>query len=150
MADNKAPALTEANYNIKLILGVDPNHKSKVIDITKPIVEALSYNDVFPEGIDDMGIAYRIIGVLEQTTGPGAPNYLHSPALRTNRQFMFLIQDINRILDATIVNNKQLEAVKGLVAGVFKKHDDDCMAGINRVLAEHIDSQTQDILNSVI
>lgn len=137
MADNKATALTEANYNIKLILGVSPNHKSKVIDITKPIVEALSYSDIFPEGLDDIGIAYKIIGVLEQTTGPGVPNYLHSPALRTNRQFMFLVQDINRILDATIVNNKQLEAVKGLVAEVFRKHDDDCMAGIEHVLAKH-------------
>lgn len=149
MADNKATALTEANYNIKLILGVDPNHRSKIIDITKPIVDALSYRDIFPEGVDDIGIAHRIIGVLEQTTGPGAPNYLHSPALRTNRQFISLVQDINRILDATIVNNKQLEAVKELVADVFKKYDDDCMAGINRVLAEHIDSQTQDILNSL-
>ena len=138
MAEDKAPALTEANYNIKLILGRDPNHKSKVIDITKPIVDALSYKDIFPEGLDDIGIAYRIIGVLEETTGPGAPNYLHSPALRTNRQFIFLVQDINRILDATIVNAKQLEAVKGLVAEVFKKHDDDSMSGVDYVLKEHI------------
>ena len=138
MAEDKAPALTEANYNIKLILGRDANHKSKIIDITKPIVDALSYKDIFPEGLDDTGIAYRIIGVLEETKGPGAPNYLHSPALRTNRQFMFLIQDINRILDATIVNAKQLGAVKGLVADVFKKHDDDSMSGIDYVLKEHI------------
>ena len=138
MAEDKAPALTEANYNIKLILGRDPNHKSKIIDITKPIVDALSYKDIFPEGLDDTGIAYRIIGVLEETKGPGAPNYLHSPALSTNRQFIFLIQDINRILDATIVNAKQLEAVKGLVAEVFKKHDDDSMSGIDYVLKEHI------------
>ena len=138
MADNKAPALTEANYNIKLILGASPSYKSRVIDITKPVVEALSYRDVFPDGVDDIGIAYKIIGVLEQTTGPGAPNYLHSPALRTNRQFLFLIQDINRILDATIVNNKQLEAVKQLVEEVFKKHDNDCMTGIDKVLSENM------------
>ena len=139
MAEDKAPALTEANYNIKLILGRDPNHKSKIIDITKPIVDALSYKDIFPEGLADTGIAYRIIGVLEETTGPGAPNYLHSPSLHTCREYIFLIQDINRILDATIVNAKQLEAVKGLVAEVFKKHDDDSMSGVDFVLKEHID-----------
>lgn len=139
MTENKADkVLREVNYNIKLILGSDPNHESMVIDITKPVIDALPYDYVFPEEEGDIGIAYKIIGVLEQTSAPGVPNYMHSPSLRTPRQFLFLIQDINHVLEASIVNAKQLDAVKKLVADVFEKHVTDCMAGIDKVLQKSL------------
>lgn len=137
MADNKANALKEANYQVKLVLGRDPDHQSKIIDITAPVIESLSALEVF-DSTTDYGIAYSIIGLLETSD---APNFLASTPLRTARYNIFLLQDINRILDATIVNAKQLEAVKGLVASAFEKREHDALMGLDHVLGECLKAQ---------
>ena len=131
MADNKATqALKDANYKVKLILGASPNKESRLVDITKPVVETLADRDLFP-GDDDYGIAYDVVGIYEMSD---RPNYLATTPLRTHRYDTFLLQDIERVLEASIVNAKQLEAAKELVRAIFKKHEKAAMDGIDSAL----------------
>lgn len=137
MAGNKAEqALREAKYSVKLILGSDPEHGSKIIDITEPVISAVD-EDILPTNSgSDFGIAYKIIGVIEQAQNP---NYTQTPPLYTHRNDFFLMQDIRSVLEASIVNAKQLEAIEKLIGEVFKKHDRECMDGVDYVLREHLD-----------
>ena len=135
MAENKASALKDANYKVKLILGASPKEKGRLIDITEPVVEALSDRDLFASD-GDFGIAYKIVGLLETSV---SPNYTASTPLRTHRDGIFLLQDVERILDASIVNAKQLEAVKDLMRTAFRKREDDAMAGIDYLLQDSTD-----------
>ena len=134
MAEDKAEqALREAKYSVKLILGSDPKHGSKIIDITEPVITSVG-EDILPTD-SDFGIAYKIIGIIEQAQNP---NYTQTPPLYTHRNDFFLMQDIRNVLEASIVNAKQLEAIEKLIAEVFKKHDRECMDGIDYVLREHL------------
>lgn len=143
MVENKAQAraLKDTNYKVKLLLGSDPEHGSKMIDITEPVKEALSYDDVFPYDIFDYGIANKIIGILEVSGDNNTPNYTASPSLRTHRSDVFIIQDIDRIIDAAIVNAKQADSIKMLIADAFQKREDERMRGVDFVLQEHLDER---------
>ena len=136
MAENKAEqALREAKYSAKLILGSDPEHGSKIIDITEPVITSVGEDISLTDSNSDFGIAYKIIGIIEQAQNP---NYTHTPPLYTHRNDFFLMQDIRNVLEASIVNAKQLEAIEKLIEEVFKKHDRECMDGIDYVLREHL------------
>lgn len=134
MADNKATALKYADYSLKLILQGDITRESKIIDISEPVKEALTVEDVAPEdSYLERGIAKRLVGLWEQ----GPNNWLETAPMFTYTDDRYLLQDINRIIDAAIVNTKQAESVKALIAETFKKRDDQRMAKIDYTLGEH-------------
>lgn len=133
MADNKATALKETDYSLKLILQGDITRESKIIDISEPVKEALMVEDLFPEDLyAENGIAKRLIGLWED-----GHNWMETAPMFTYTDDRYLLQDINRIIDAAIVNTKQAESVKDLIAEVFKKRDDQRMAKIDYTLGEH-------------
>ena len=135
MADTKAKkALTEANYTIKLILGSDPEHEGKVIDISQPVKEALNYEEVvYSDG--SVGIAYKIIGIREELLEDDL-GFGRTEALRTPNARVSLYQNILAILQASIVNARQYEAIKTLVDGAFNKDKSDEQQGADYVLAK--------------
>ena len=135
MADNKADkALKNAKYSVKLILGADPKTDPKVIDITAPVMEAVAYEDVIT-GDGTPGIAYKIVGIRENADA-GDFGFGQTVPLRTNMYDIFLIQDIERLLNATIVNTKQLSALKELVREAFRKRELDAQQGAETALAK--------------
>lgn len=135
MADNKATALKDVNYSLKLILEGDITRESKIIDISEPVKEALMLEDVLPDdSYMDRGIAKRLVGLWEESSNP---NWMETAPMFTYTDDRYLLQDINRIIDAAIVNTKQAESVKDLIAEVFKKRDDQRMAKIDYTLGEH-------------
>lgn len=135
MAETKVPVtLTDADYTAKILLGAAPGVESKTIDITDAVRKSLSYEDVFGE---EYGLTNKIIGVYEHSSHPF---FTGSPALFNSREFIFLMQDINHILEAAIVNSKQLEATKELIKQVFVRHDNDAMSGVDAVLQDYVQS----------
>lgn len=135
MADNKATALKDVNYSLKLILQGDITRESKIIDISEPVKEALMLEDVLPEdSYMDRGIAKRLVGLWEESSNP---NWMETAPMFTYTDDRYLLQDINRIIDAAIVNTKQAESVKDLIAETFKKRNDQRMAKIDYTLGEH-------------
>ena len=133
MADNKATALKNTDYSLKLILQGDITRESKIIDISEPVREALTVEDLFPEDLyAENGIAKRLIGLWEESS-----NWTETAPMFTYTDDRYLLQDINRIIDAAIVNTKQAESVKALIAETFKKRDDQRMAKIDYTLGEH-------------
>ena len=134
MADNKVDkTLKEAGYTVRLLLGSSPTKESKIIDITEPVVKALQREDVIADNTDT-GIAHSIIGIYETIDSPA---FTAVESLRTPRDYIFLQQDINRILSTAIVNSKQLGATKELISEVFRKHEMELVMGTNYVLQEH-------------
>lgn len=135
MADNKATALKDVNYSLKLILEGDITRESRIIDISEPVKEALMLEDVLPDdSYMDRGIAKRLVGLWEESVNP---NWMETAPMFTYTDDRYLLQDINRIIDAAIVNTKQAESVKDLIAEVFKKRDDQRMAKIDYTIGEH-------------
>lgn len=134
MADNKAKALKDANYTIKLILGTSPEHSPRVIDISEPVKEALEYNNVVHED-NTLGIAYSIVGIRE-VLDTEEVGFGRTEALRTPNSRVTLHQNILAIIQASIVNAKQYEAVKKLIDDAFQKDADDERTGADYALAQ--------------
>ena len=135
MADNKATALKDTSYSLKLILEGDTTRESRIIDISEPVKEALARDDVFPaDSYMDRGIAKRLVGLWEESKNP---NWMETAPMYTYTDDGYLLQDINRIIDAAIVNTKQAESVKELIAEVFSKRDHQRMAKIDYTIGEH-------------
>lgn len=136
MVENKATkrALKNTGYTLKLILGSDPERGSQIIDISEPVGEALSVEDVFPNDMGDYGIAKRILGLWESCS---RPNWLSTPPLHTGAADIFVMQDINRIIDAAVVNTKQASAIKTLIANAFQKREEERLYGLDEVFQEH-------------
>lgn len=137
MADTKATdALTEANYTIKLILGSSPDHEPKAIDISEAVKKAVDYNDIVPSSTsDDFGITYRIVGISESLLDDSG-GFGGTESLRTHKARIPLYQSILAILQASIVNAKQYEAVKNLVDSAFDKELDDERQGARYALSK--------------
>ena len=114
-------------------MGRDPGREPKIIDISEPVKEALTVEETFPDDIMAYGITNRIIGLWESCSDP---HWLTTPPVYTHRADIFILQDINRIIDAAIVNAKQAESVKSLIADAFAKRDNDRMAGIDKVFED--------------
>lgn len=133
MVENKATALKNTDYTLKLILGREPGREPKIIDVSGPVKEALTVEETFSGDISSYGITKRIIGLWESCS---SPNWLTTPPIYTHMADIFILQDINRIIDAAIVNAKQAESVKSLIADAFAKRDSDRMAGIDKVFED--------------
>ena len=130
MADNKATALKEAKYSVNLILGTSPDSVLPVsIDITDAVVSAIDKAKLISGDGGDTGIAHSIIGIEEQVDGDNVGYYKTEP-LHTSRELLFIKQDIMPIINASIVNQAQREAIIGLIDNVFNKHANDCKLGL--------------------
>lgn len=154
MADDKATALKEAKYTVNLILGTSPESVLPVsIDITDAVVSAVGKEKLINGDGGDKGIANAIIGIEERVEGENV-GYYKTETLRTSRGLLFIRQDIIPIINASIVNQAQREAVMGLIDNVFNKRVSDAEQGLKvaisavpfakeceRVIDEHIERQ---------
>ena len=135
MVENKADwALKNTSYELKLILGSTPDRESQIIDISEPVKEALTRGDLFPDNLEECGIAKRILGLWESST---SPNWLETAPMYTYTADIVILQDINRIIDAAIVNTKQATALKELISEAFRNRERERMAGMDYVFGEH-------------
>ncbi len=129
MAEDKVDQiLKDAEYSVKLILGREPGNGPVMVDITDPVIRTLD-SDYVMGNDSEHGIRYKIIGIREEANGENF-GFAYTEALRTPRGFSIsLYQNIRRILQASIVNAKQLESVLSLIDEAFTKEASDQREG---------------------
>lgn len=140
MEDNKAgKAVKESDiiytdgveYKMYLILGESPTHKSRVIDITESIPEDLieEYYAYDPKCVESdseasskyNGISASVIGVMETVQSPDINGGVEVPLANPFGIFVSIQQKINTVLQAAIVNEKQLNALTSMIDNIFKQ-----------------------------
>ena len=140
MEDNKAgKAVKESDiiytdgveYKMYLILGESPTHKSRVIDITESIPEDLieEYYTYDPKCVESdseasskyNGISASVIGVMETVQSPDINGGVEVPLANPFGIFVSIQQKINTVLQAAIVNEKQLNALTSMIDNIFKQ-----------------------------
>ena len=148
MEEDKAPeALKESTkietvdsveYKCYLILGSDPTHKSKRIDITESIPDDLieEYYGYTP-GEDKTlnGISASVIG-LEETISYDDENgeHLELPLANPMGIFVSIQQKIVTALQASIVNERQLNALTCIIDGIFKQCEYERQLGVESAI----------------
>lgn len=132
MEENKADkAVKKSNitytdgveYKMYLVLGGSPSHKSRMIDITESIPEDLieeryAYS---PNESKYDSISASVIGVMETIKSPDIDNGVEIPLANPFGIFVSIQQKINTALQAAIVNERQLNALTGMIDGIFKQ-----------------------------
>ena len=133
MAEDKADkALREAEYTLKLIIASDKDRESHIIDISDVVRDELTEKDVFPENTAwDWGISKRLVGLWED-----GRNWTSTPPLYCVEDDESIIEGINRIIDASVVNAKQASSMKDLIADLFQKRKSDKYAKMDRTFGE--------------
>lgn len=140
MEDNKAgKAVKESDiiytdgveYKMYLILGESPTHKSRVIDITESIPEDLieeyyAHDPKYAESDSEAsskynGISASVIGVMETVQSPDINGGVEVPLANPFGIFISIQQKINTVLQAAIVNEKQLNALTSMIDNIFKQ-----------------------------
>lgn len=118
MADNKANALKEAN-SIKLIIGTSPEDDGGTIDITDAVVQF--YGHKMSDAYD---LAHSIIGIEEDG---------NVSMLRSDRVFLFIEQELRPVIEASIVNAAQKEAILRIIHNILMKYANECQNGAEYV-----------------
>lgn len=118
MADNKANALKEANNKYQLIVGSSPEVDGGVIDITDAVKKY--YGEHTPEG----PLVDQIIGVEE---------YGDVSMLRGNFVFAMVEQKIRPVIEASIVNAAQKDAVLRIIHQILMQYANECQNGAEYV-----------------
>lgn len=136
MEENKADkAVKKSNitytdgveYKMYLVLGGSPSHKSRMIDITESIPEDLieeryAYDPESEEAPSKYdSISASVIGVMETIKSPDINNGVEVPLANPLGIFVSIQQKINTALQAAIVNERQLNALTGMIDGIFKQ-----------------------------
>lgn len=120
MAEDKANALTQAN-SIKLIVGGSPEVDGGVIDITDAVVRFFGYK-VSP--LDAYDLADSIIGIEEDGV---------VSMLRGSSVFTFIEQELRPVIEASIVNAAQKEAILRIIHNILMKYRNECTNGAEYV-----------------
>ena len=121
MAEAKAEALTQA-YKLKLIFRDEDRphlcgeHSSVALDLTPLLREKGMISDNENGGLGD-----RIIGI-QEIFHEDAPNGLIRPMYANSEVFRMLKDEIIDIVRASIVNEKQYEAIAKLIRSACYKH----------------------------
>lgn len=119
MADNKANALKEANNKYQLIVGGSPEVDGGVIDITDAVVQFFGH-----KASDACDLAHSIIGIEEDG---------HVSMLRSGRVFLFIEQELRPVIEASIVNSAQKEAILRIIHNILVKYENECQNGAEYV-----------------
>lgn len=124
MAEDKANALNQAN-SIKLIMGPMDNEGPKVIDITDAVRSA--YDSVPEEDSEDNIIGEKQLWAYEFQKALVGFDILGDayPAIGVCSGLDKLEEDIKPIIEASIVNAAQKEAILRIIHSVFDKYITD-------------------------
>lgn len=142
MAENKAQALKEANvttvdsveYKLYLILGGSPVHSPRRIDITESIPDDVIEEYYSSERKFYDGIAASVIGVQETISSLEISDGVEIPLTNPMGIFTSIQQKINNALQAAIVNERQLNALTGMIDGIFKQCEYERQLGVKSVI----------------
>lgn len=118
MAEDKANALNQAN-SIKLIIGTSPEDDGGTIDITDAVVQFFGH-----KVSDSYDLAHSIIGIEE-----GGKVSM----LRSDRVFPFIEQELRPVIEASIVNAAQKEAILRIIHNILMKYANECTNGAEYV-----------------
>lgn len=137
---DKVKTVDAVEYKCYLILGSSPEHKSELIDITDSIPNRL-FNERY-ELKDDSefldGIAASVIGIQETITYEEDGKSIEVPLANPMGIFVSIQQKVNTALQAAIVNERQLNALLGIIDGIFKQCSYERELGVKRVIEENL------------
>ena len=127
-------------YKCYLILGGSPTHKCRRIDITESIPDELieefyGYTPGEDKTLD--GIAASVIGV-EETISYDDKNgeHLELPLANPMGVFVSIQQKVVTALQASIVNERQLNALTCIIDGIFKQCEYERELGVKSAIEE--------------
>lgn len=136
---DKVKTVDTVEYKCYLILGSSPEHKSELIDITDSIPDRL-FNERY-ELKDDSefldGIASSVIGIQETITYEEDGKSIEVPLANPMGIFTSIQQKVNVALQAAIVNERQLNALLGIIDGIFKQCSYERELGVKHVIEEN-------------
>ena len=118
MAEDKANALNQAN-SIKLIIGGSPEDDGGTIDITDAVVQFFGHH-----ATTAYEFAHSIIGIEEDGK---------VSMLRSGRVFLFIEQELRPVIEASIVNSAQKEAILRIIHNILVKYENECTNGAEYV-----------------
>ena len=137
---DKVKTVDTVEYKCYLILGSSPEHKSELIDITDSIPDRL-FNERY-ELKDDSefldGIASSVIGIQETITYEEDGKSIEVPLANPMGIFTSIQQKVNVALQAAIVNERQLNALLGIIDGIFKQCSYERELGVKHVIEENL------------
>lgn len=136
---DKVKTVDSVEYKCYLILGSSPEHKSELIDITDSIPDRL-FNERY-ELKDDSefldGIASSVIGIQETITYEEDGKSIEVSLANPMGIFTSIQQKVNVALQAAIVNERQLNALLGIIDGIFKQCSYERELGVKRAIEEN-------------
>lgn len=136
---DKVKTVDTVEYKCYLILGSSPEHKSELIDITDSIPNRL-FNERYELKDDGElldGIAASVIGVQETITYKEDGKSIEVPLANPMGIFTSIQQKVNTALQAAIVNERQLNALLGIIDGIFKQCSYERELGVKCVIEEN-------------
>lgn len=138
--------------NLKLVFGSDPDHESRIVDVTNAIPENMLeelYRDqytkredgsneyAYPVDPSAIGLSTRITGAIETFyDAKGKSKRLFLPLVNPFGAFLSLQQGVNRILRGAIVNQKQLDALLESVDELFNNVEKEREQGLEYAYKE--------------
>lgn len=137
---DKIKTADSVEYKCYLILGSSPKHKSERINITDSIPDRL-FNERY-ELKDDSelldGIAASVIGIQETITYKEDGKSIEVPLENPMGIFTSIQQKVNTALQAAIVNERQLNALLGIIDNIFKQCSYERELGLKCVIEENL------------
>lgn len=139
---DKVKTVDSVEYRCYLILGGSPTHECKRIDITESIPDELieeRYGYTPGENKTLEGIAASVIGVEETISyDDKTGEHLELPLANPMGIFVSIQQKVNTALQAAIVNERQLNALLGIIDGIFKQCSYERELGVKRAIEESL------------
>ena len=138
---DKVKTVDSVEYKCYLILGGSPTHKCRRIDITESIPDELieeyyGYTPGEDKTLD--GIAASVIGVEETISYDNKTGeHLELPVANPMGIFISVQQKVNTALQAAIVNERQLNALLGIIDGIFKQCSYERELGVKCAIEEN-------------
>lgn len=150
---DKIVTVDSVEYKIYLILGGSPSHKCRRIDITESIPDDVieeyytcKESDIAESTLPEMGkdykyqdydgIAASVIGVQETISSPELDGGVEIPLTNPLGIFVSIQQKINTALQASIVNEKQLNALTSIIDGIFRQCEYARKLGVKSAIEE--------------
>lgn len=117
----KESDIANVEYKMYLCLGANPDHDCRVIDITESIPDEIIEEYYGGDSDNRGGIASSVIGVKETIKAPEINSGVEVPLTNSIGLFVSVQQKINVALQAAIVNERQLNALIGIIDGIFRQ-----------------------------
>lgn len=133
----KESDIANVEYKMYLCLGANPDHDGKVIDITESIPDEIIEEYYGNESDSRGGIASSVIGVKETIKAPEINSGVEIPLTNSIGLFVSVQQKINVALQAAIVNGRQLNALIGIIDGIFRQCQYERELGLKHCVEEN-------------